>query len=88
LTSSWLVKAHALIKAAGLLSASAALLHLRFILLSPLIQQYRPRPKKTPQELSLIADEEIKDKDEDLPVSEAQASCNLRHKPSFVRTGI
>ncbi|WER45518.1 KAP family NTPase [Cupriavidus sp. WKF15] len=69
----WLAKAHAALKNAGPHWAPAIFLLLCIVLLSPLVQQYWPRPKRTTPQLYFIADEEIGDEKEDLFASEAQA---------------
>lgn len=73
LASSWLAKAHAALKNADPHWAPAVLLLLCAVLLSPLVQQYWPRPKRTIPQLYFIADEEIVDQKDDLLTSEAQA---------------
>lgn len=73
LASPWLAKAHTALKNADPQWAPAAFLLLCAVLLSPLVQQYWPRPKRTAPQLYFIADEEIGDGKEDLLASEAQA---------------
>ncbi|MCM2318387.1 MAG: KAP family NTPase [Pseudomonas sp.] len=73
LASPWLAKAHAALKNADPHWAPAVFLLLCAVLLSPLVQQYWPRSKKTTPQLYFIADEEIRDEKEDLLASEAQA---------------
>ena len=73
LASPWLAKAHATLKNADPHWALAVLLLLCAVLLSPLVQQYWPRPKRTASQLYFIADEEIRDDEEDLLASKAQA---------------
>lgn len=51
----------------------AVLLFLCAMLLSPLVRQYLPRTKNAIQQLYFIADEEIRDRKEDVLASEAQA---------------
>lgn len=81
LTSPWLAKAHAALKKADPDWAPAVLLLLCAVLLSPLIRQYRPRPKRAVPQLYFIADEEIADGKEDLLASQTQAE-------SFAKTVI
>ncbi|QWT47051.1 KAP family NTPase [Azospira inquinata] len=73
LTSPWLAEAHAVLKNADPQWGLAVFVLLCAVLLSPLVQQYWPRPKKTTPQLYFIADEEIGDEQEDLLASEAQA---------------
>ena len=73
LASPWLIKAHAAFKNADPYWAPAVLLLLWAVLLSPMIQQYWPRSKRKTPQLYFIADEEIKDKKDDLLESEEQA---------------
>lgn len=73
LASPWLAKAHAVFKNADPHWGPAVFLLLCAVLLSPLVQQYWPRPKRTAPQLYFIADEEIGDEKEDLLASEAQA---------------
>jgi hypothetical protein len=73
LVSPWLAKAHAALKNADPHWAPAIFLLLCAVLLSPLVQQYWPRPKRIAPQLYFIADEEIGDAKEDLLASEAQA---------------
>ncbi len=73
LASPWLAKAHAALKNADPHWAPVVFLLLCAVLLSPLVQQYWPRPKRTTPQLYFIADEEIGDEKEDLLASEAQA---------------
>lgn len=73
LASPWLAKAHAALKNADPHWGPAVFLLLCAVLLSPLVQQYWPRPKRTSSQLYFIADEEIGDEKEDLLASEAQA---------------
>ncbi|ABE44001.1 KAP family NTPase [Polaromonas sp. JS666] len=73
LASPWLARAHAALKNADSHWAPAVLLLLCAVLLSPLVQQYWPRPKRTNPQLYFISDEEIGDENEDLLASEAQA---------------
>jgi len=73
LASPWLAKAHAALKNADPNWTPAVLLLLSAILLSPLVQQYWPRNKRTTSQLYFIADEEIADEKEDLLASETQA---------------
>lgn len=73
LVSPWLAKAHGALKDADPHWAPAVFLLLSAMLLSPLVQQYWPRPKRTIPQLYFIADEEIGDEKEDLLASEAQA---------------
>ena len=73
LASPWLATAHKALKNADPHWAPAVFLLLCAVLLSPLVQQYWPRPKRTAPQLYFIADEEIGDAKEDLLASEAQA---------------
>lgn len=73
LASPWLAKAHTALKNSDPHWGQAVFVLLCAVLLSPLIQHYRPRPKITPPQLYFIADEEIGDEKEDLLASEAQA---------------
>lgn len=73
LASPWLAKAHAAIKNADPQWAPAVFLLLCAVLLSPLVQQYWPRPKRMTPQLYFIADEEIGDEKEDLLANESQA---------------
>jgi hypothetical protein len=73
LASPWLATPHAALKNADPHWAPAVFVLLCFVLLSPLLQQYWPRPKRTAPQLYFIADEEIGDEKEDLLASEAQA---------------
>jgi hypothetical protein len=73
LASPWLAKAHTAIKNADPHWTLAVVLLLCAMLLSPLVQQYWPRRKRTPPQQYFIADEEIGDGKEDLLASEAQA---------------
>lgn len=73
LASPWLEKAHTALKNADPHWALAVFILLCAVLVSPLIQQYGPRPKKMPPQLYFIADEEIGDEKEDLLASDAQA---------------
>lgn len=73
LASPWLATAHTALKNANPHWAPAIFILLCIVLLSPLLQQYWPRPKRTAPQLYFIADEEIGDEKEDLLASEAQA---------------
>lgn len=73
LVSPWLANAHAALNNADPHWGAAVLLLLCAVLLSPLFQQYWPKPKRTIPQLYFIADEEIGDEKEDLLASEAQA---------------
>jgi len=73
MTSPWLSKIHAALEAADPYWTPAVLLLLCAMLLSPLVQQYRPRTRRPIQQLYFIADEEIRDKKEDVLASEVQA---------------
>lgn len=73
LASPWLAKAHAALKNADPHWAPAVFLLLCAVLVSPLVQQYCQRPKRTTPQLYFIADEEIVDEKDDLLASEAQA---------------
>ena len=73
LTSPLLAKVHTALQAADPYWTPAVLLLLCAVLLSPLVQQYRPRTKRTIPQLYFIADEEIRDKKEDVLASEVQA---------------
>jgi hypothetical protein len=69
----WLSRVHVALKAADPHWAPAIFILLGVVLLSPLIQQHWPRPKKQISQLYFIADEEVGDGKEDLLASEAQA---------------
>ncbi len=73
LASPWLATAHTALKNADPYWAPAVFLLLCAVLLSPLVQQYWPRPKRTAPQLYFIADEEIGDEKGDLLASETQA---------------
>lgn len=73
LASPWLANVHLAFKSADPHWAPAIFILLCFVLLSPLFQQHWPRPKKQTSQLYFVADEEIKDKKDDLLASEAQA---------------
>lgn len=73
LASPWLVNLHAALKATDPHCAPALLLLLCALLLSPLIRQYLPRPKRATSQLYFVADEEIGDQRDDLLANEAQA---------------
>lgn len=73
LASPWLAKAHAAFRSVDPHWAPAIFILLCCVLLSPLFQQHWPRPKKQTSQLYFIADEEIKDKEDDLLANEAQA---------------
>lgn len=73
LTSPSLSKLHVAIKKVDPYWGGAILLLLCVILLSPLIQQFWRKSKKTIPQLYFIADEEIGDVEEDLLSNEAQA---------------
>lgn len=73
LASPWLDTAHSAFKNADAHWAPAVLLLLCTVLSSPLVQQYRPRRKRTAPQLYFIADEEIGDEVEDLLSCDAQA---------------
>ena len=73
LASPWLAKVHTAIKTADPHWGPAVFLLLCAVLVSPLVQQYWPKPKRTTPQLYFIADEEIGDEKEDLLASEAQA---------------
>jgi hypothetical protein len=73
LASPWLATAHTALRNADPHWAPAVFLLLCAVLLSPLVQQYWPRPKRTTPQLYFIADEEIGDEKEDLLASKAQA---------------
>lgn len=75
LTSSWLAKAHAELKNADPQWAPVILVLLCAVLLSPLVQRYFPRSKKTSPQLYFIADEEIGNERDDLLASETQAKA-------------
>ena len=72
LASPWLSKFHAALKSADPHWAPVVFLLLSVVLLSPLIQHYRPRPTRMPSQLYFIADEEIGDEKDDLLASEVQ----------------
>lgn len=73
LVSPWLAKLHTALESADPHWAPAVLLLLCAMLLSPILQQYLPKPKRPTPQLYFIADEEIGDEKEDLLASEAQA---------------
>jgi KaiC/GvpD/RAD55 family RecA-like ATPase len=73
LASPWLAKAHVALKNADPHWGAAVFALLCAVLLSPLVQQYWPRSKRTTPQLYFIADEEIVDENEDMLASEAQA---------------
>lgn len=73
LASPWLAKAHAALKNADPHWAPAVFVLLCAVLMSPLVQLYWPRPKRTTTQMHFIADEEIVDEKDDLLASEAQA---------------
>jgi len=74
LASPWLAKSHAVLaKNVDPNWAIAVFLLLCAMLLSPLVQQYLPRQKKTTPQLYFIADEEVADEKDDLLASETQA---------------
>jgi KAP family P-loop domain. len=73
LASPWLANVHAALKNADPHWAPAVFLLLCVVLVSPLFQQYWPKPKKTTPQLYFITDEEIADEKDDLLASEAQA---------------
>ncbi|MCF8985806.1 KAP P-loop protein [Pseudomonas syringae] len=72
LASPWLTKIHTAVAAADPNWAPALLLFFSAMLLSPLVQQYRPRARVLPQ-LYFLADIEVSHKDEDLLTTEPQA---------------
>lgn len=69
----WFSKVHAALKSADPHWAPAICVFLCVVLLSPLVQQYWPKPKTAASQLYFIADEEIEDEKDDLLASEAQA---------------
>ncbi|MCP1476496.1 hypothetical protein ABIA54_004658 [Pseudomonas sp. EB276 TE3739] len=73
LISPLLLKFHMILSAVDPYWTPALLVLLCTVLISPLIQQYWPRTKKTIPQLYFIADEEIFDKSEDVLLSETQA---------------
>jgi len=74
LVAPWLFKAHLAVKKADPHWAPAVALLFCAMLLSPLVQEYRSRrAKRAAAQLYFIADEEIREKDEDLLASEVQA---------------
>jgi len=73
LASPWLAKVHAALMNADPRWAPAVFILLCAVLLSPLVQQYWPRPKRTTPQLYFIADEEIGEETEDLLASKVQA---------------
>lgn len=73
LASPWLATVHTALKNADPHWAPAVFFLLCAVLLSPLVQQYWPKPKRTAPQLFFIADEEIGDEKDDLLSSEAQA---------------
>jgi hypothetical protein len=77
LASPWLAKAHAALKNADPHWAPAVFLLLCAVLVSPLVQQYWPRPKRTTPQMYFIADEEIETR---------KTTCSqARRKPSRSR---
>lgn len=73
LTSPWLSKVHTALEVADPYWTPAVLILLCAMLMSPLFQQYWPRARRPIQQLFFIADEEIRDKKEDVLASEMQA---------------
>lgn len=73
LTSPLLVKFHMILSAVDPYWTPALLALLCTVLMSPLVQQYWPRTKKTIPQLYFIADEEIFDRSQDVLLSETQA---------------
>lgn len=73
LASPWLVKVHAALMNADPHWAPAVFILLCAVLLSPLVQQCRPRSKGPSPQLYFIADEEIGEEVEDLLASKEQA---------------
>jgi hypothetical protein len=73
LASPLLSRVHTAFKSADPNWAPAIFILLCFVILSPLLQHYWPKPKKRTSQLRFIADEEIKDEKDDLLASEAQA---------------
>ncbi|WP_019100210.1 KAP family NTPase, partial [Chromobacterium haemolyticum] len=69
----WLSTFHAAFKAADPYWAPAILILLCATLLSPLIQQHWPRPRKQTAQLYFITDEEVGNEKDDLLASESQA---------------
>ena len=69
----WLAKVHAALINADPHWAPAIFILLCAVLLSPMLQQYWPRPKRTAPQLYFIADEEIGEDTEDLLASKVQA---------------
>jgi hypothetical protein len=69
----WLSKFHTAFKAADPHWTPAILLFLSVMLLSPLIQQYWPRPRKQTAQLYFIADEEVGNEQDDLLACDSQA---------------
>ncbi|MCH4812346.1 KAP family NTPase [Vreelandella neptunia] len=73
MVSPWLAKPHEALKNADPYWAPAILLLLCTMLISPLIQDFRARSKKTPRHQYFISDEAIGNKSEDLLASKTQA---------------
>lgn len=73
LAISWFDWAHIALKDADPLWAPVLIFFLYTLLLSPILQQYVPKPKRTIPQLYFIADEEIKTEQEDLLSNSAQA---------------
>lgn len=69
----WFSKFHSALKAADPHWAPVVFILLCVVLLSPLFQQYWPRPKKLTSQLYFIADEEICNAKDDVLASEVQA---------------
>lgn len=73
LTMPWLSKFHIALKAANPNWAPVVLLLFCTVLLSPVVQRHWPRKRQTPSQLRFLADEEIKQENDDLLSNETQA---------------
>lgn len=73
LVAPWLNSGHKLVKQSSSQVAPAVLAMLLLVLLSPLVRIYWPRSEKKRPQLYFLADEEIRDRDQDLFASETQA---------------
>ena len=69
----WLSKFHAALKASDPYWAPVVLLLFCTVLLSPLVQRHWPRTRQTPSQLRFLADEEIRQENDDLLSNETQA---------------
>lgn len=69
----WFSRFHAVLQAADPHWAPVLLLLLCVLLISSLVQQYRPRGSEAPSQLYFLSDDEIKNEKDDLLASEGQA---------------